>query len=511
MGKQKTALSTVMDELNINASELSRQSGVDRTLINRWRSGDRAVSRRSSQLSPLVEALLKINTDGRLDELLRPYMLTGENSKEALCELLTGESLTALPPRAAIPKRQISGEYVAEKRVLLGNKGFRKALLNMLDYLQQLPPGQEIIILVKGEYDPRVGNMLPFVLKFIDKLRKSLNRKARLLLINRRGYTNPEISEITTFSWLWLIAYLRGDIRVRYYEGELPEPLLMVASIKGYWSGRAEEDPEVEDNLYISMLTDPRDIRQDEALCDYYRTNSYPVSQYDLFSSPKGTDEYRQLWKPGPLPQLENSPLPDGRFFVLCSLPGIGLITKNEWRLLCENKTPPPLPEYLFRETEELAPGPHRIIFCREDIREALSRKYTRHHLLSALLHNDVIIRREMLSKQLNRLLDTMKQRGNVEVALLPRIAFKKLQVEMICWKNSVTVAWLQNLSQSAFTDDGISSRANYASLDFIWKKMLSGWKHKDKVMRQIGKWLKGMDLDIEENDSVIVRNWDVL
>ena len=115
------------------------------------------------------------------------------------------------------------------------------------------------------------------------------------------------------------------------------------------------------------------------------------------------------------------------------------------------------------------------------------------------------------IPSQLNRLLDMMKKRDDVEVALMPRIAFEKLQLEIICWKNSATIAWLQNLSQSSFTIHEDSCRGEYLLLNLLWNKLLSGWKNKDKVIQQIGKWLSGIELNNKESDSAIVRNWDII
>ena len=78
-------------------------------------------------------------------------------------------------------------------------------------------------------------------------------------------------------------------------------------------------------------------------------------------------------------------------------------------------------------------------------------------------------------------------------------------------WKDSVSVGWLQDLSQSVFSDDKATSGSYYGFIDYVWGKMLSGWKRRDNVMRQIGKWLNGMELDRTESDSAIVRNWDAM
>jgi hypothetical protein len=45
----------------------------------------------------------------------------------------------------------------------------------------------------------------------------------------------------------------------------------------------------------------------------------------------------------------------------------------------------------------------------------------------------------------------------------------------------------------------------------YTWDKLMAGWKRQSAVLRQLRKWMAGKDLDACEQDSTVVRNWDIL
>lgn len=503
--QKKVPLHDLMLRLNITDTELSARSGVDRTLISRWRRGERRISPRSTQLHPLAEALLAMDADSLLDAYLAPWRQQGESNVDAMISHLTS-SVAPMPhaeaSRQAVPD---GDEYTKQIRVYLGHKGFRKAALAMLDTVRQLPPGREVRVLCQGRYDWLVGD-IAFVAQFIAMLRTSLRRNARLLVINRRGYS---IAETAAFAGPWLLAHLHDYIRSRYYDGELPENLRFAASIPGYWSGRAEERDGVPESLYAQTQTDPYDIGQDELLIERYMTVSRPASQYRFLENPAGTGENACLWHEGPLPTWDGGEAPDGSFYALCRLPGFGIMTRAEWDEVRGRSPAPPLPEYLFAG-DGFTGGPHRVILCREDIRDALSVQRHKHEALSVLLNRRAFVPHEMLTAQLRRLLLAMSTRDAFEVALVPRVAFEKLRLELVCWRGSVSVGWLQSMQNSVFADDRATSGSFHGFLGYVWDKLLAGWRNQEKVARQLRKWLAGQ-VQTELVDSGKVRNWDVM
>lgn len=492
--------------LDVSARKLAKESGVDQTLISRWRQGERPITRRSKMLPRVVNTLLDLDADSALHELLAPYRLRGETVKEALTNYLTGEPPCAPLEHEGLPALPNEGEYTVEYRVYLGQRGFRHAALTMLDYLSTLPPGRQVMVLCQGKYEWLVGN-LPFVLQFIAKLKRAVSRETRLLVINRRGYS---IAETSLFAIPWLVAHLRGYIRSQYYDGDLPSDIRFAASIPGYWSGHAEEDSGAEDGLYVAIYTDPRNIRRDEELCKRYLAMSRPASQYGFLKNPQGTEQTQRLWRDGPLPAWAQGERPDGSFFSFTRVPGFGVITADEFSRIAGESDRPPMPEYLFSSDGGFSPGEHRIILCREAVRDGLINARRRHEAISELLGRRVYVNREMLADQIDRLLIAMK-RENFKVALVPWVAFSKLQLELVCFENSISVGWLQDMEESVFADDKATSGSFYGAVGYVWDKLMAGWRSKERVAAQLRKWLSGKDLQPFKEDSATAKNWDIM
>lgn len=499
-------LEYVMELLGLSAYAVGRLTDVDHSLISKWQRGERKMTPRSKKLQAVSGVLVAADKGGVLEPLLAPYRQQGETEVEAMHNYLLGDEQPALPPRTEKPQRQITGDYVKETRVFMGKKGFRKAILAIMEYVQLLPPGCEIIGLCQGRYDWIVEDM-SFVVQFIEQLRKAERRGTHLTMINRKGYS---VAETAAFAGPWLVAHLRGYIRSLYYEGSLPSDIRFAGSIAGYCSIRVIEDPEVEDSLYVEMTTDPRDMRRDEALCETYRRMSEPASQYAFLQSPAGDGANAQLWQPGGLPQI-NDQTPDGSFWALSRVPSFGILGPKEFDYLLGGDPMPEIPSYMLASPKGLTQGSYRIVLCREDVREGLGMEYRRNEPLSMLLHRDVEVPKEILQAQIRRLILAMEANAEFEVALMPRVAFAKMQLEMVCWKDSASVGWLQNARQSVYADDQATSGSFYGAIGFGWDKLLSGWKRKERVLRQLRKWVDGNDLDIVETDSTMVRNWSIL
>ncbi|MCL2167389.1 MAG: hypothetical protein FWH49_08915, partial [Clostridiales bacterium] len=454
-------------------------------------------------------ALLRLDADGMLAAQYAPYKNGNGDEASAVAAWLSGTPLPGLTGRTEMPETPTAGDYLVQHMVYLGKGGFRKAALAMLDYLLILPPGQELTVLCQGRWDWFIRN-IPFVLQFIAKLRRAVQRGTRMRMINRKGYS---LADSSRFAGYWLAAHMKGYIRSLYYEGEMPREIRFVGSIPGYWSARAEEDHTVEDSLYVGSYTDPRETRRDAAICDEYAAVSKPSTQYAFFDCPAGSKENERLWESGGLPlwEEEGAKEPDGSFHVICRVPGLALLTRKEAGAIAGSDGVPALPDYLFCDNEAYTAGPHRVILCREDVREGLSKERRMHEVMSALLHRRAFVQREMLAAQIRRLLKAMQEHDNFEVALMPKSAFEKLELELVCFKNSITVGWLQDGSESVFCNDEATAGSIYGYIGVVWDRLHMGWKRKRNVQAMLRKWLAGKDLDATDRDSAAVLNWDVL
>lgn len=499
-------LEVVMRLLDLSAYALERESGVDNTLISKWQQGVRPMTRRSKKLRVLAEAIVRLDRDNVLGDFIAPYRQQGESAVDGLHAYLMDMEQEGLTPRIAPVERQLTGGYTVEYRVFLGQQGYRDAALIMLDYLLTLPPDQELFVLNEANYEWVKGN-LPFVMQFLSKLRKVFDRGVRMQVISRKEDTR---SEITAFAGPWMVAHLMGHIRTSYYEGALPAGICYAGLIPGYWSATAEDDPEVEDSLYTEMHTDVKALRQVEGMLAVCLSKRLPAAQYDFFANPAGSEKAPRLWAYGPLPGRAGMAPPSGCFHTISRVPAFGMITQKEFAALAGPGQAQQYPAFLFRDTEGYAEGPHRIILCREDVRDGLRKQRRMHEALSALMHRRVFVSSAMLRAQIKRLLDAMS-RQDFEVALVPRVAYEKIQMEAVSWKDSVSVGWLQGMEDSMFTDDPYTSACWYGAAEYTWERLLAGWKRKDKVKRQLRKWLEGKELEEAGEDSAIVKGWDLM
>jgi hypothetical protein len=191
-------------------------------------------------------------------------------------------------------------------------------------------------------------------------------------------------------------------------------------------------------------------------------------------------------------------------------------MTKAEFKAVLVNDGPPAVPDYMFpdvilNEDGGFAPGEYKIILCRDDVREGLLQERAQNEPLSALLRRRAFISRKTLRAMLGRLLDEAGRNDKFELALLPKSAFAKLELELVCWRDSAAVGWLQDGSESVFANDPITSGCFHVAIGHAWERLHKGWKRKTLVTRTLRKWLAGKELNVREQDSAIVRNWDVM
>ena len=504
--KNISHLNTAMSLLGINANRLSALCGVSGSLISRWQYGRRPLTTRSEALVPLAEALLELDTDDKLEEPLAPYRIGGEGKREALYHYLTDEGMPALPTRSAPPKIQRSGSYITQQHVLLGASGFRRSALLMLDYVMKLPPGQQVLLCAHNGFDLWHGN-LPFALQFLFKLNQAMKRKTTFILVNRKS---AGLHGSPYFSVYWLIGHLKDIFRSRYYEGEPPKEIF-VGVIPGYWSAHGKPDDTAEDGLLTTIYTDPRNVIRYETHVNSYLEKSAPSSQYGFLRVPAGSGENHPIWHSGALPKWDepDAVTPDGSFFAICRVPSFGVMNREEFTAVA-GKDVPPIPDYLFSDSEAFTAGPHRIILCRDDVREGLQKARRKNEPLSELIHRTIYIPNIMLAAQIRRLLAVMETNEDFEVALMPRSAFGKLELELIHWKNSAGICWLQNMDESLLGCDTVIADSLTEAVNHTWGKLQKAWKRKPLIMRTLRKWLAGKELDVQEEDSVIVKNWEL-
>ncbi|MGF6990334.1 transcriptional regulator with XRE-family HTH domain [Lachnospiraceae bacterium PM6-15] len=305
-------LASAMTALGLSAVALAEESGLSNSLISRWQKGARPIPSKGNALGDLAKALVRLDVDDKLNDLLAAYD-DGSTKEQMLERYLIGSDMPGLPLQMVPPTIQYSGEYVAQQRVLLGAAGFRKAALLMLDYLSQLPPGQDLTICAHDNFDLWHGS-LSFALRFIKRLPGIIKRGTQITFIthNAEGLDGSHY-----FSVYWLVLQLRGIIRIRYYK-DMTADADFVASIKGFWSARLEHDETAEDGLITTLYSDPRNIRYDEIHCADFAKRSAPAGQFGFFK------------RPGE--QIQAITRPTESFSVISRVPSFGFLSQEDVR-----------------------------------------------------------------------------------------------------------------------------------------------------------------------------------
>lgn len=510
MTTQETRLDAAMGAMGISAVALSAEAGLSASLISRYQKGLRPLSPKSDAARQLAGALARLDTGGALDELLAPWRVAPASfsapsggaifpepeKREALGLYLTGQPMPGLPAEAALTPVPHSGEYVGSFRVLLGSRGFQKAALVILDYLRTLPPGQSLTVCVHGGYELWHGS-LPFAAQFLQKLAAVARRDARLTLVSRDA---EGLDGSPEFAVYWLVVQLKGLLRNCIYDGPAPGAYF-TAVIPGHLGATAEADDTAEDGLVTTLYTDPRGIRRHEALCAEYVRQSVPAGQFGFFRHPAWNGGRKQAWQAGGPAKAGTLPGPGGFSFV-CQLPGFGVATQKEWRALCGKEPPPPLPEWLFSADGVFENAPHRLALCREEVQAGLAQSRRLHGPFSEILGRKVYLPREMLAAQLGRMVDAMGKNPDFEVALVPRSAFQKLELELVHWpagaagQAGAALGWLQNGGESLLATDAPTCTSYANAAEQIWSKLQKGWKRPKTVKATLRKWLKGKGLE---------------
>lgn len=477
-----------MSRLQISSSKLAEVSGVDHSLITKWRRGDRKLTVRSKSLRPVASALLEIDTGDVAKTLAYPFHIEGDSEESALAMYLVSEHVPGLHPAAKPVKRQTSGHYTVVHHVYLGKKGLRDALLSTLDYILTLPGNQTAYAVMHGNYNWLVDDA-DFARVVGEKVQQVFANGTRLVIVHRE---DPVITSVGILAAPWMRAHMTGDITSLYYHGDMPLGDSMVMGIKDYWSLRMREDPEVEDSIYVTMYTEPFDVRQDIKLCEQYCTLSEPVTQY------------------GPMEEIVFTGPPDtcNGIYAIQRTISLGFIKQRELDEIAGGSVV--VPE-LFVQPEYDCPNlPIRMILCVEDMQEALRKKRRLNKVLSQVLKRRVYVSSEILRKQLSRILHAMTMHEQFEVALVPRAAFEKIGLEMLALRDGVLFAWLEENMHAGYSEGKAMSEAMYYFGDCLWERLLAGWKRKSSVRRQLRKWLKGEELDDPPRETSAIRNWNM-
>ena len=485
MGR-RTHLDLLMSEMGLSALGLSKECEISNSLISRWRSGSRVLTVRSTTLMELSNALVRLDEDKKLEKIVAPYARLGAPLDEAVAKYLTAESIPLVSNRLDRPPIQYAGEYTREEYVLLGNKGMERAAMLMLEYLQQIPPGQEILLLVavsKRFWRQRTKSFA----NIMQRLNAAFGREPRFTVIE----ASPDVtSSKLSFAGLWIAQNLRGLIRGRQYLGDLP-PELVIAVIPGYWAGAVEVDPSAEDGIASKYCADPRVVRTYEMRVRAMLEKCVPGPKYSALKNANSIS----------LPITKDMP-----FNAIVRLPLLKALTGAELNELDARESK--LFVKSFSDFGEFGPGHHRLILCREHMVDSMQSDSTYSLPLTLIEGKEVFVPKSIIACQIRRILEALEERRDFQVALVPMQAYSKIEIELVAWSGVAGFAWLQDGSGDFYDSNPWTLTSLEQAVSSVWNTLPSPWKAKDSVKAQLRAVLDGQKLRDFAHDQQIAEAW---
>lgn len=471
-----TRLDIAMNIMQISAVELSKQCGISNSLISRWRSGKRPLTKRSMASVEVAATLVRLDEQRRLDPVLAPFMDQGHSRETSMWLYLLDENLVL--EKSFL---KIGGyEYRAEQRVLFGKEGFNKAASEVLEELDHIPVDRDVIVCA---CDPGVWSSdNHFVVSILEKIRQETQKGRSLTLVEPHEAFQQRKFPVS----LWgLEAMLDGNIaRYSLPQGLVEESFSVV--IPGCWCGRVVADPDVADGVTSFLTSDPRIVAHEEAViervlqrCDtqvdgefFHETGGYNIEALEhAFIRPSG---------PGQMPALEE-------FSSISRIPFLGLLTIDELTAIHRGLADDAQVHFgespLVLTDKQIGRGYYRIILSAEDLIAAVVGE--RGFMMSAhrgSWDTGVIVPPRIVCQAVERIVSALQRRTNMEVALVSGEVFSALRVEMAVWKGTASVAWLQDGSGS-FCSTHQSLVGNLDGLFLkIWEELPAQWKDRDSV-----------------------------
>lgn len=155
--KSLSTLGYIMEHLNIQTVSMSRAIHVDASLVSKWKSGDRTLSKRSIYFDDIIDYLLDQSTqtmDQNLKEALTELYPHEKVETTQELEHLLRQALSDHRSLASATQHQMFSEHTKTIPTLLfeESNGRRKAIDNLLDYAEAMPTAGELTFIDSEEF-----------------------------------------------------------------------------------------------------------------------------------------------------------------------------------------------------------------------------------------------------------------------------------------------------------------------------------------------------------------------
>ncbi|GHU81937.1 hypothetical protein FACS189415_1370 [Bacteroidia bacterium] len=472
--------------MGVRPAELSNATGIDKTLISRWKNGHRRLTPGSAYARSIAAYLVTCDQEqGLLLKTLQGYGLdeTTGSLEQNLAFWLSEQPLPTPSIKNASAQAPSGPEYTASFNVYLGNQGLCSALITLLDYVMSMrEPGD--VLMVIGEHPQWLSASTQVLNTLIERLHQAFARGITLNVILREGVSIQSFSHL---AGLWLEAHLRKNIRsFRYPQtSALAAPKLECAA-QGGACLKISADTEAEDGFSVGLFTDHVTVRQAHALCKSYQNAAKPRFHKDYLEQPDGA---LQALDPGAAASSDT--------YIFSPVPGLGTISierlrehthlsRQENRELCAPMQP------LLYTPDVFAPSTHvRHVYCLESIEQILLQGRHLNAALSGIAGRHIYHVKKRLQRQLKDMHGWLCQNKNYEVAFLPKRHYDRIPIAMVSSRYHYAVAWLHDSVDSICVTEEARVEAVSSYAQSMWQGIPQYFKSHSKTLRQIEQWLE--------------------
>lgn len=285
MAQMITRFAYLMNRLGVKAGVLAQETGINKTLISRGKTGRRRLSATSAHAEKIVDYLLGLDhAEATIGRTLAGYGLTPEMGalRDNLIFWISEQDIPVktVPRHMESPERD---EYTANYYAFLGFSGLRKAVATCIDYIMSHIGKRNILVVMRKDYrwstaDPE------FLHHFWQQLQIAFENGITFTVFTRDGFS---VSNNAHFVGPWLAAQLKERIRCYFFEEEdgfTSERLLCVAKNNACLTMR--RGPSVQEELYVSMFTDVVAVNYVYDVCIAYKNISRLQFKHGFLGKP---------------------------------------------------------------------------------------------------------------------------------------------------------------------------------------------------------------------------------
>lgn len=507
MPEYKTNFAILMDLLDIRASELCRNTGADKTLVSRWRSGKRKLMPGRHWAEKITAYFIETDekrSSSILADVLRAYYpvepLDGQEERQkTLARWLTTDSrkqtdyqeylkeISDTPAKALElpdaseppPESDITPDtpFPLDDQTIYGIKGARGSVLQYLDLMLNMPFPQGITLACPEGLDMFIRDE-KFCELLLHRLTSLFAAGHHLSVILRTDY---KMTDVSAFSGHWLVFHLMGHIK-SYYFDEFHKTYndKLLTALPGRLALCVMNG---EDGLRTSIHFTAPAVDEIWDKCRRYKSGAKQRFHYGLFERPDG-------FLQGILP-AEDRPS-----YLLARLPHFCVADKATFQ---ENfKLSDSEMALIALEFPTLLTKPAMFssdtrvchFFCENDIEEALLKSRHVSRELSTIVSRRVVMPTQKLVEQLDLLKRLLMKQTQYELCFLPDEMFQEITLQIAVWSDRAAIGWIAGGRSTACKDyTNVNALAGFCGM--IWDGIPNPLKQRRTALRKLDTWLK--------------------